>query len=182
MPKRAKSGSHSAKVSPSEVTLVPLKAAHAAAMVRWLSDPEVSSNLGLRAKPTLARTKEFIKASNTDPVCGRAILLEGVHVGVVVLDQIDRRVGKTRLYIYVGDPRARGHGVGQRAVALASKLAFEELGLHKVWLTVHVQNLGAIRAYEAAGFSLEGTHRAEFVLGSDRIDEHYMGILRTDIR
>ena len=170
------------KVTPSEVTLVPLRPSHAAAMVRWLSDPAVGRNLGLRAKPTLVRTRAFIKDSDNDTVCGRAILLDGAHVGTVVLDQIDRRIGKARLYIYVGDPRARGHGVGQRAVALACAHAFGPLGLHKVWLTVHVRNAAAIRAYELAGFVLEGTHRSEFLLGDERLDEYYMGILRTDAR
>lgn len=164
------------------MALVPLRTAHAAAMVRWLRDPVISGNLGLRAKPSLARTKELIKASSSETTCGRAILLDGVHVGTVVLDHIDRRFGKTRLYIYIGDPRARGHGVGQRAVSLACDLAFGELGLYKVWLTVQVKNVGAVRAYEAAGFTLEGTHRGEFLLDGDRIDEHYMGILRTDVR
>jgi hypothetical protein len=44
----------------SSVTLGPLRAAHAPAIVRWLRDPAVGANLGLRAQPTLARTRAFI--------------------------------------------------------------------------------------------------------------------------
>jgi RimJ/RimL family protein N-acetyltransferase len=172
----------SEKVAGSEVTLASLRPAHAPAMVRWLSDPVVSANLGFRAAPTLAKTRTFIASSDNDAVCGRAIMLSGLHVGTIVLDQIDRRVGKARLHIYIGDERARGHGVGQRAVALATAHAFGVLDLHKVWLTVHVRNVGAIRAYLAAGFVLEGTHRREFLLNGERIDEHYMGILRDEVR
>jgi RimJ/RimL family protein N-acetyltransferase len=155
----------------------------------------VSANLGLRTKPTLEKTLAFIAASATDEAtCARAILLGERHVGNVVLDSIDRHIGKARLHIYVGEPDARGHGVGRRAVALALALAFDELGLHKVWLTVHARNVAAVRAYEAAGFQLEGTHRGEFVLrqgggeggggqdGADgeRVDELYMGIQRDE--
>jgi RimJ/RimL family protein N-acetyltransferase len=155
-------------------------------MVRWLRDPVVSANLGLRATPTLKRTRAFIASSRASPTsvagsdapCARAILLGDLHVGTVVLDQIDRRVGKARLHIYVGDPAARGHGVGQRAVALAVALAFDELVLRKVWLTVHVRNEAAIRAYTAVGFEIEGVHRGEFLLGDERLDELYMGVLR----
>jgi RimJ/RimL family protein N-acetyltransferase len=138
----------------------------------------VASNLGFRAQATLAKTLEFIASSNTETVCGRAIMHGDIHVGTVVLDHIDRHIGKARLHIYVGDDRARGHGVGRQAVALATRLAFETLDLQKVWLTVHVRNVAAIRAYLAAGFVLEGTHRREFMLDGELVDEHYMGILR----
>lgn len=160
------------------VTLAPLDRFHAAAMVRWLSDRTVAANLGFRAQPTLAKTLEFIAGSNTETVCGRAIMHGDLHVGTVVLDHIDRHIRKARLHIYLGEDRARGHGVGRQAVELATGLAFDTLDLNKVWLTVHVRNIAAIRAYLAAGFVLEGTHRQEFMLDGELVDEHYMGMLR----
>ena len=161
------------------VSLAPLRPAHAPAIVRWLRDPAVAANLGLRSEPTLARTRAFIAAaSGSGDLCARAILVGGRHVGNVVLDQIDRRIGKARLHIYIGEAATRGRGVGQRAVALALARAFGPLDLHKVWLTVHAQNHAAIRAYEAAGFAIEGVHRDEFLLGGERLDELYMGALR----
>lgn len=182
---RASPKTRRARRAAPDVTLAPLRPGHAPAMVRWLKDPAVSQNLGLRTAPTLARTKAFIAtaraaaaARDLDAPCPRAILLGDRHVGTVVLDQIDRHLGKARLHIYVGDPAARGHGVGQRAVALAVALAFGELALRKVWLTVHVRNEAAIRAYAAAGFATEGVHRGEFLLGGEHLDELYMGILR----
>jgi RimJ/RimL family protein N-acetyltransferase len=178
-------GIRSREKPPLDVTLTPMRLGHAPAMVRWLRDPTVSANLGLRATPTLTRTRAFISAAAASPPgptseapCPRAILLGGRHVGTVVLDHVDRHLGTARLHIYVGDPAARGHGVGQRAVALAVALAFGELALHKVWLTVHVRNQAAIRAYIAAGFAVEGTHRGEFLLGEERLDQLYMGVLR----
>jgi RimJ/RimL family protein N-acetyltransferase len=169
----------------SPVTLARLRAGYAPAIVEWLSDPVVSSNLGLRSQPTLEKTFAFIAASASDDpanaLAARAILLGGRHVGNVVLDQIDRHVGKARLHIYVGDAAARGHGVGQRAVRLAVALAFDELALHKVWLTVHARNAAAIRAYERVGFRVEGTHRDEFLLDGARVDELYMGVLKGEL-
>ncbi|MDB4962321.1 MAG: family N-acetyltransferase [Myxococcales bacterium] len=164
------------------ITLAPLRPAHAPAIVRWLGDPVVSANLGLRSRPTLVRTRAFIAGSNTAAVCARAILLGAHHVGTVVLDQIDRHIGRARLHIYIGDAEARGHGVGKRAVALALALAFDELDLHKVWLTVHERNAGAIRTYESVGFAIEGRHRSEFLLDGERVDELYMGVLRSTVQ
>jgi len=175
---RAKPGARADRAV-ADVTLAPLRPAHATAIVGWLRDPVVSANLGLRSEPTLARTRAFIAdAASDDAVCARAILVGDRHVGNVVLDQLDRRIGKARLHIYIGEARARGHGVGQRAVALALALAFDQLGLYKVWLTVHAGNAAAVRAYQAVGFVIEGVHRGEFLLGGQRVDELYMGALR----
>jgi len=163
------------------VALAVLRPAHARATLGWLRDPAVSSNLGLRSKPTLARTRAFIAdARRGDAIWARAILLGRRHVGNVVLDQIDRFVGKARLFIYLGEPSARGQGVGKQALELALALGFRELGLHKVWLTVHRRNTAAIHAYQAVGFAIEGIHRDEFLLDGERVDELYMGVLRPD--
>lgn len=150
-------------------------------MLRWMRDPEVAQNVGLRSTPTLEKTLAFIaRAADDDTICGRAIVVDGEHVGNVVLDMIDRHAGKARLHIYLGETNARGRGVGKSAVKLALDVAFDELGLDKVWLTVHARNARAIAAYHAVGFVTEGVHREEFVLGAERVDEHYLGILRRE--
>lgn len=163
------------------VRLADLTAVHAAAMHRWMCDPVVSKNVGLRSEPSLEKTLAWLeRAASDDTVAARAILLDDAHVGNVVLDQIDRYVSKARLSIYIGEGAARGQGVGKSALALALDLAFGPLDLHKVWLTVHARNVAAIAAYEAVGFRVEGTHRDEFLLDGARLDEVYMGILRSD--
>jgi RimJ/RimL family protein N-acetyltransferase len=166
---------------PIPVTLAPLDLSHAEAMLRWTSQPEVAENLGLRSEPSLERTRAYIQRAKTDPSYSAwAIMLADVHVGNVILDQIDRRAEKARLHIYVGGASARGQGVGKRAVSLAVEVAFSDLGLQKVWLTVHEKNAAAIAAYRSVGFALEGTHRKEFLLDGVLVDELYMGILRSD--
>ncbi len=165
------------------VTLGPLTPAHADAMLRWMLDPTVSKNLGLRSEPTAEKTAQWLdRAAGDDTIEARAILSDGQHVGNVVLDQIDRHVSRARLSIYVGETSARSRGVGKSAVQLALELAFGDLGLHKVWLTVHGRNAAAIAAYKAVGFLVEGTHRDEFVLDGERLAEIYMGALASERR
>jgi RimJ/RimL family protein N-acetyltransferase len=165
------------------VTLGELTAAHGAAMLRWMRDPEVSKNLGLRSAPSEEKTAVWLERAATDPtIAARAILVDDEHVGNIVLDQIDVLVSKARLSIYVGEAAARSRGVGKAAIRLALELAFGSLGLHKVWLTVHARNVAAIAAYKAIGFVVEGTHRDEFLLDGERLPELYMGILSTDPR
>jgi RimJ/RimL family protein N-acetyltransferase len=166
-----------------DVTLVPLTAAHAPRMAAWMTDPEIAANVGLRREPSLARTEAWISAAAADPTSVRpfAILAGGVHVGNVVLDRFDAYLGTARLSIYVGDPAARGAGIGRTAVFRALEEAFGPLRLHKVWLTVHAQNHAAIRTYAALGFSTEGVLRDEFRRGDERLDALYMGILAREL-
>jgi diamine N-acetyltransferase len=113
---------------------------------------------------------------------GFAIILDGRHVGNVVLDRIDSVARTARLSIYVGEPAARGRGIGRAALEAAIAFAFDRLQLNKVWLVVHSENRAAIKAYRAAGFVREGLLRQEFALGDRLLDVLYMGLLRADRR
>ena len=150
-------------------------------MYRWMCDPAVRDNVGLRSEPSLGRTQLWIEQATHDPtVAPFAVELDRVHIGNVVLDRIDNHLATCRLSIYVGESSARGKGAGQAAVRQAGEHAFEKLGLNKVWLTVHVHNAAAIAAYVAAGFAVEGILRDEFVLRGKRCAAFYMSILSSE--
>ena len=160
------------------VTLAPLAAGHADATYRWLLDPVVRDNLGLRSEPTPAKTQSWIAAAESDPlVHAFAVLSDGLHVGNVVLDRVDLYLMQCRLSVYVGEPAARGRGVGGAAVGTALRHAFGPLGLGKVWLTAHPENAAALALYARAGFRLEGTLREEFILNGRRLAALYLGLL-----
>lgn len=159
--------------------LQPLCTAHAPAMLAWMRDPEVAENLGLRSEPSLERTLAWIASAADDVnVVPLAIICDGRHVGNVVIDRIDHYLGTGRLSIYIGEAAARGMKIGQRCLKLVARHAFEELNLHKLWLTVHVHNARAIAAYTAAGFAVEGVLRDEFILRGQRCNALLMGMLR----
>jgi RimJ/RimL family protein N-acetyltransferase len=165
-----------------QLRLIPLARDHAAAMYRWMCDPAVRDNVGVRSEPSLGRTEQWIEQALADEsTVPLAIECAGRHVGNVVLDRIDRHLSTARLSIYVGESSVRGKHVGRRAVSLAVAHAFVELGLNKVWLTVHAHNAPAIAAYTAAGFSIEGVLRDEFVLHGRHCAAFYMSVLRRDV-
>lgn len=164
-----------------KVRIVPVEAKHAARMCRWMGDPEVASNIGLRREPSLERTVEWIQKAVQDPsIRAYAILADKEHVGNVVFDQIDTYLGSARLSIYVGETAFRGSGVGSTAARLAAELAFEQAGLNKIWLTVHVMNLRAINVYTKLGFVLEGILRDEFWFGGKRLPVLRMSLLQRE--
>ncbi|MCS6806063.1 MAG: GNAT family protein [Acidobacteriota bacterium] len=167
----------------SDVTVVPVSLEHAPNMFRWMCDPVIRKNLGLRSEPSLERTETWIKNALQDPtVHPLAALLNDQHVGNVVLDRIDAYLASARLSVYIGEPSARGAGVGLTAIYRALVEGFESLCLHKVWLTVHCQNYAAINAYVKLGFTLEGILRDEFWLDGRRVNAWYMGLLHDDFK
>jgi RimJ/RimL family protein N-acetyltransferase len=163
------------------VSLSALTIEHAEAMHRWMCDSEVAGGIGLLREPSLEATRGWIERANADrSMVQFAILADDEHVGNVRLDQIDSARGLARLEIFIGEGRSRG--VGQEALRLLLDRAFGEMGLHRVWLTVHVRNARAIRAYLAVGFQVEGTVRGSFILDGRRIDQVQMSVLASDQR
>jgi RimJ/RimL family protein N-acetyltransferase len=164
------------------VALVPLVQSHAAATARWMQDPFVRGNVGVQREITLESTQQWIRAAAEDPaVLPFAIMAGGRHVGNVTIDRIDAALRSGRFSIYVGEPEYRGRGVGTEATRLVLREAFARAGLNKLWLIVHDRNPGALRAYLAAGFAIEGVHRDEFLLDGRLVSVFYMGVLRADV-
>jgi RimJ/RimL family protein N-acetyltransferase len=152
-------------------------------MYEWMCDPEVRDNIGLQKEPSLERTLAWItSALHNDSMRPFAVLLDGRHVGNIILDRMDPYLSTARLSVYIGEPSARGSGVGLTAIYLALQEGFETLRLHKIWLTVHARNVLAIRTYVALGFALEGILRDEFRLRGERLAAFYMGLLAEEFR
>ena len=164
-----------------DVTVAPLSLAHAANMYRWMCDPEISRNIGLRTEPSLNKTIAWINGARENPLIEAfAAFLGAEHVGNVVLDRIDRHLDSARLSVYIGEATARGSGVGRTAIYRTLCEGFRRLNLHKVWLTVHNQNIPAIKTYIQLGFALEGILRDEFWCDGERVPVFYFGLVRQE--
>ena len=154
------------------VRLAPLSAEHAAAMLRWVSDPQVRLNVGVRRDPSLEATRGWIAMALASPVHRPFAICEGDrHVGNVVLDQLDFEDSSGRLSIYIGGAADRGRGLGRAAIRLCLQHAFQSLSLRRVWLTVHGENDPAIHLYRSLGFRLVSVAPRGFALGDRRVDE-----------
>ena len=164
-----------------DVAIGSLEKSHAADMLAWMQDSEISGNIGLTRSPTMEATEAWIaSALSGTSTWPYAIFHAGAHVGNVVLDQRDTHLGSARLSVYIGPATSRGRGVGVTGMYLALRDAFASRGLHKVWLTVHARNGRAICAYTRLGFQVEGVLRDGFLLAGERVPALYMGLLRGD--
>ena len=162
-----------------DLELRPVEEGHAENMLRWMLDPEIAENIGLRSSPTLERTREWIAKGSAD---AQAIFHDGRHVGNVVLDQFDTHLQTARISIYIGEPCARGHGVAAAALRLALARGVGHHKLHRIWLTVHERNARAIALYEKLGFRREGVLRDDFILRGERVNAILMGMLSSEFK
>ncbi|MHA7900561.1 MAG: GNAT family N-acetyltransferase [Henriciella sp.] len=77
-------------------------------------------------------------------------------------------------------PAARGNGLAAPLMELILARAFDHAWVHRVDLLVYSQNEAAIRAYQSAGFVLEGRRRETTPIGSEVWDTLVMSILRPE--
>jgi diamine N-acetyltransferase len=89
----------------------------------------------------------------------------GEHIGNVYLLGIDPRAGQAEFHVFIANAAQRGHGYGGAALHRALSIAFGELGLERVTLSVLEDNARAIALYEKFGFRRTSTrpHRKDGV-------------------
>lgn len=104
----------------------------------------------------------------------------GRPVGSVYLRDIDRRHNKAEYGIFIGGEGARGKGYGTVAARLMIRYAFEELGLHRLFLRAFADNEQAIRSYEKAGFEREAYLREDVCIEGCYRDIVLMGVLNRE--
>jgi len=78
---------------------------------------------------------------------------------------------------YVISPEARGRGVASAAVKLLSEWAFRELGVKRLQLSIHPDNVASQRVAEKAGFTYEGTLRSMKLIRGERVDATVWSLL-----
>jgi RimJ/RimL family protein N-acetyltransferase len=77
-------------------------------------------------------------------------------------------------------PDARGRGIGTAAITQLVEFAFVRRNLRRIHLQAIASNTGAIRAYEKAGFLVEGRQREHAWVRGHYEDIVRMGLLRSE--
>ena len=160
---------------------MPLEPRHSLATKTWANDPELMMLMN-RAGPVgddeherwfadLAQRSDcvYFAIETTD---------QGRHIGNVWLWAIDARHRRAEVRIVIGTPDSAGRGFGSESLDLAARYAFDRLSLHKVFAQVLATNPRARRAFEKAGFELEGVLKADRWNGDGYVDVYALGRLR----
>lgn len=134
--------------------------------VSWLSDPVVTRYSEQRFQThTLASQQAFVRDTLESDVSGLlGIFQKDVHVGVVSVSALDRNHCTAEIAFLIGEPSCWGKGLGSLAVSIvAERVAFDELGVRKLYAGAYSGNIGSRRVLEKSGFQLEAVLKAQYV-------------------
>lgn len=104
----------------------------------------------------------------------------GQLVGMTFLKNINHLHRQAEFAILI-DKEYTGKGYGKEACAKTLDFAFQDLGLHRVFLKVRKDNAAAIAIYNACGFKTEGTLRDDVFKQGQFRDVLLMAVLSTEI-
>ncbi|MGJ1213249.1 MULTISPECIES: GNAT family N-acetyltransferase [Sphingobacterium] len=101
-------------------------------------------------------------------------------IGYAGICNISKANRSGEYFIFIGDRQEWGKGIGSEVTRLILGMGFEELGLHRIMLTVSEPNYAAIKAYQNAGFKLEGRMREACFRDNQFHDKLFMSVLEEE--
>ena len=168
-----------------QVRLRPLEERDLDVLERWWGDPEwqVFQQQTVRPQPAGPAQDLFRRWSTNDSGSGVGFSIEalgsGRLVGHVTLWGAALPARAATLGILIG-PDHVGRGYGTDAVRVVARYGFRVMGLHRIGLAVSAFNARGRRAYEKAGFQVEGVRREAVFLDGGFTDEVQMGLLEQE--
>jgi diamine N-acetyltransferase len=153
--------------------------------VRWFNDADVLAHLEMYAPMSEAAEHAWFdrmleRQGSTDFHFVICLLADGRAIGTAGLHFVDQVNGNAMFGIAIGEKDEWDKGYGTDALRATCDFGFGQLRLERIGLMVYAGNARGRRAYEKAGFTLEGTlRRAHFSRGRHE-DVHVMSMLRDE--
>ena len=147
---------------------------------QWVNKEEFGRLLGRSLPVTESQHKKWYESivhSSNSVVFAVKTKSEVKYLGNVWLHNIHWVNRNAELRILLGAEDCQGKGYGTSACELLLKFAFEKLGLHKVYLYVSAINPRASKAFEKAGFTVEGILKDEFFVDGSYIYVKRMAVI-----
>lgn len=154
--------------------------------VAWLNDPDVRAGLGMYLPLSQDEEDRWYEKMLERPPAEQALAVEIREgetwrvIGSTSLFDFDWRVRKAEFGIMLGDKSVWNQGYGTEVARLILQHGFETLNLNRIELKVFSNNPRAQRAYEKAGYILEGIQRQANYRDGQYVDDHLMAVLRDD--
>ena len=166
------------------VTLASFTEADIDRLIGWIGSPDL---LGQWAASTFsypltrAQLEVHTRQSATRGASIYKVLdHDGSVVGHVELGSIDRLNRSLRIGRVLVSPEHRRRGIGTALMRAALAVAFEQLQMHRVELSVFDFNQAAIACYERVGFRREGLRREMHKASDAYWSEIVMSILESE--
>jgi diamine N-acetyltransferase len=154
--------------------------------VQWLNDPEVIEGLIFMHPMSTADETHWFEGLADRPPAERPLVIEIQFegswrmIGNCGFHNISTINRSAEVGIFIGDKSLWNSGYGTETMQILQKYGFESLNLNRIALVVYDDNPRAIRAYEKAGFVLEGRLRQAKYKHGKYGDEFIMSVLRSE--
>jgi RimJ/RimL family protein N-acetyltransferase len=158
-----------------------------ATFCRWINDPEVTENLSLIFPMSQVEEEQWYENMLKQPPSNHVMVIDiqtenqpatWQAIGNCGFMNFDWRNHSAELGILIGEKQHWDKGYGTETMHILLKHGFETLNLHRIWLQVYAKNRRAIRSYEKAGFTHEGSFREAHFQHGKYYDVHLMSVLR----
>lgn len=142
-----------------------------------VNHPDVRGAVG-QPMPSNLPTEErwYDEANRNHDVLQLLVCDEGIRVGMVELDPIDREDGTADLAFWI-HPDHRERGYARDAIETLLDYTFTELRIHKVTANAFAPNQASRNLLGDLGFTEEGIGREDAYLDGRYVDTHYFGLL-----
>ena len=117
---------------------------------------------------------------NDKKSANKAIVFQDKLIGYAGIASLNKNNNSGEYFIFIGDKHSWGKGIGTDVTKIIVDLAFEELGLNRLSLTVSDINSYAVKAYLNAGFVEEGRMRQACFRDGKYHDKIIMSIIQND--
>lgn len=101
-------------------------------------------------------------------------------VGFVWLWHLNYKDSNAEISIFLSKPELKGQGLGTDALNAVLDFGFINLPLERIYLKVRAENEAAVRSYEKAGMTVEGTLRKSTRYQGKLVDDLLFAILREE--
>lgn len=153
---------------------------------RWLNDPEVRRFLFLNLPLSMGQEERWFENMLNQPPAEQVLVIEvkvgddWKAIGNTSFMEINWQSRLAEIGIFIGEKSDWNKGYGSEVMGLMLRHGFQTLNLNRIWLKVYEHNLRGIRAYEKAGFQLEGRLRQALYQDGRYYDVLIMSVLKCD--
>lgn len=142
--------------------------------ISWFKDEEIVQFLEARDL-TFDEVAEFSQLKRGQTRFMMAICLNDthLHVGNIKID-VNWRHSTAILSILVGDKKYWRKQVATNAIKIATQMAFYELGIRKINAGLYEKNLGSLKCFENADWSVDYVSRSEKLFDGVPINSIHM--------
>ena len=165
------------------LTIRPITEEDTDLIVLWRNRDSVKNNFLYRSDFTAEIHKQWLREKvQTGKVVQFIIEIQSegksVPVGSVYLRDIDYDNSSAEFGIFIGEESVRGKGIGTTTAKLILDYGHNELGLHRIFLRLLVDNIAAFKSFRKAGFIAEGIFRDMKKIDGKYIDIMFMSSIK----